>query len=75
MFHLSLFTSAPKKKLALSGLSALSATSVAQAVVQNCIPHSGPQFLGVSRYASLMPPVIQRVGVDDICNADTCTFR
>lgn len=56
---------------ALWGLSALSVTSAIHSVVQNCTQYSGPQFVCMYRYASLMPPVFQRVVVDDISNPDT----
>ena len=68
MLYLSLFSSVSTLVLALL---CLSATIVAQSVVQNCTRYSGPQFVCISRYASLMPPVFQRVVVDDISNADT----
>ena len=58
--------------LAFLSLSALSVTSMAQSVVQNCTSYSGPQFVCIHRYASLIvPPVFERVVVNDIARADT----
>ena len=58
--------------LALLSLSALCVTSMAQSVVQDCTSYSGSQFVCIHRYASLIvPPVFERVVVDDIARADT----
>ena len=71
MPHLSLLCSFSTTMLALLSLSALSSTSTAQSVVQACTSYSGSRFVCMHRYASLMPPVFQRVVVDDIRHADT----
>lgn len=78
MIYRSLFSCVSTTALAILGLDFVSvagaAPTVAAAVpsvVKACTTYTGPQFVCINRYASLMPPVFQRVVVNDISKPDT----
>ena len=78
MMYRSLSSRVSIAALALLGLDFLSVASAAPSVaaavpsvVKDCTNYTGPQFVCMNRYASLMPPVFQRVVDDDISNPDT----
>ena len=70
MLSISSFLPISRITLTFLGFAALSIALAVPSVVTNCTQYSGPEFVCMYRYASVMPPGFERVVINSVSNSD-----